>query len=162
MEFVRKAAGPFPVGVWIALAALVLLMLAWGMQAFSLLDWDRAVDLGLQNERFGEDPAERAWATESRGLALADIVWPLPVTIVALVGLLRRRHYGLVAGVMAFAIGVYFPIFFAFQRWSTYRGTAVTALCLWTVPCLLGIWGLWANRDLSRPGPDACSQGGAT
>jgi len=152
MGFLRSQAGPFPLGVWIALVALALLMMAWAMQTYSLLDWDRAVDLGLQNERFGDDPVESAWAQESRGLALADLLWPLPVTLVALVGLLRKRPFGFVAGMMAFALGVYFPLFFAFQRWPTYRGTAVAALCLWTIPCLLGIWGLWVNRGVLRDG----------
>jgi hypothetical protein len=117
---------------------------------YSLIDWDGAVDAGLQNERFGGDPVEDAWARESWGVAIADMLWPLPMAIVALVGLVRRRFYGLVAGFMELAIGVYFPLFFAFQRWTTFPGTVIFALLIWGVPCLLGIAGLWANRGEFR------------
>jgi len=51
MGSLERKMGRFPLGVWIALAALLSLIMAWGMQAYSLLDWDGAVDLGIQNER---------------------------------------------------------------------------------------------------------------
>lgn len=150
MSHLQKKTGRFPVGVWYAVGALSLLMLAWCMQAFSLLNWNHAVELGIQNERFSDDPAESAWALESWGLAMADMAWPLPLTLIALTGVLRRRFYGFAAGVMACAIGVYFPLFFAFQRWHTFRGTVYSALILFSVPCLIAIAGLWANRDWFR------------
>jgi hypothetical protein len=150
MGIMNKAMGRFPLGVWIAVVAILALFLAWGMQAYSLFNWDHAVDLGLQNERFSGGPAERAWAKESWGLAVADMIWPLPIGIVALVGIFRKRLFGLVAGSMELAIGAYYPLFFAFQRWSTFRGTALVAICLWLVPSLLGLIGLWANRDYFR------------
>jgi len=147
MSVINKNVGRFPLGVWIAVVAIAALFLGWGMQAYSLYDWERAVELGLQNERFSGGPAERAWAKESWGVAVADMIWPLPIGIVALVGIFRKRLYGLVAGSMELAIGVYFPLFFALQRWSTFRGTAIAAICLWLVPSLLGLVGLWSNRD---------------
>ena len=52
MSVLNKAVGRCPLGVWIAVVAIVLLFLGWGMQAYSLFDWDSAVDLGLQNERW--------------------------------------------------------------------------------------------------------------
>lgn len=139
--------GRFPVGIWLALIAISLLFVGWAVQAYSLLDWDGAVDLGFQNERFDGDPVEQAWALESWGVAMADMLWPLPLGIVALIGIWRKRFSGLAAGLMELSIGVYFPLFFGFQRWSTFRETAVLALLLWVGPSLLGILGLWANRD---------------
>ncbi len=55
MHFLKKGTGPYPLGVLIALVVLAALFLGWGMQAYSLLNWNRAVDLGLQNERFTGD-----------------------------------------------------------------------------------------------------------
>jgi hypothetical protein len=133
--------------VWIAIVAILLIFLGWGMQAYSLVNWDRAVDLGLQNERFTGDAAERAWALESRGVAMADMLWALPVGIVALAGILRRKLYGFAAGLMELSVGVYFPLFFAFQRWALFRGTVLFALLVWALPSLLGILGLWVNRE---------------
>ena len=142
----HRKIGPYPLGVWIVFIVLLAVFLGWGMQIYSLFNWDGAVDLGLQNERFTGDAVERALAKESWGVAMADILWPLPISIVALIGLLRTRLFGFVACFMVFAISVYFPIIFAFQRWMTYRGTALLALVLWTVPSLVGIICLWANR----------------
>jgi hypothetical protein len=116
------------------------------MQAYSLLNWEGALALGFQNESFDGGPAERAWALESWGVAMADMLWPMPITIVALFGVLRARFFGFVFAMMAFSIGVYFPLFFAFQRWATFPGFVIVALTLFTLPCLLGIAGLWANR----------------
>lgn len=146
MTILRKPLGHFRLGVWLALAALVLLGLAWGMQAYSLLNWDNAVDLGLQNERFTGDAAERAWAKESWGIAMADMLWPMPLTFVAFVGLLRKKTYGFAAGLMAMAIGVYFPLFFAFQRWAVFPETVIAGVALFALPSLAGIMGLYANR----------------
>jgi len=138
--------GRFALGVWVATIALLSLCLAWAMQAYSLADWNGALELGLQNEGFDGDPEERAWALESWGVAVADLLWAMPLTIIALFGITRNRLYGFVLGMMAFAVGVYFPLVFAMQRWNSYRDTAIIAVLLWTFPCLLGIAGLWKNR----------------
>ena len=147
MNILNKGIGPYPLGVWIALVVLIALFLGWGMQAYSLLNWDGAVDIGLQNERFTGDAVERAWAHESWSVAVADILWPLPIGIVAFIGLLRKRLFGFAAGLMEFAIGVYFPLIFSFQRWTTYRDTVVAAIFLWAIPSVLGVICLWSNRD---------------
>jgi len=126
MKMLKEEVDRFPFGVWIAIVALLALFLGWGMQAYSLFNWDGALYLGLQNERFTGDAAERAWAQESWGVAMADMLWPLPIGIVAF---------------------IYFPLVFAFQRWATYPETVVAAIFLWTIPSLLGIIGLWENRE---------------
>ena len=134
-------------GIWIALMALAILFLVgWAGQAYSLLDWDGAVALGLQNDRFTGDAVEQTWAKENWGIAAADMLWPLPLCIIAFWGLVRKKPYGYAAGLMEFAIGVYFPLVFTFNRWSDYPGTAFAALALFLIPSLLGTAGLWANR----------------
>ncbi len=127
--------------------AMVLLLLACGMQAYSLIDWDGAVELGLQNERFDEGDVEEALATNDRGVALADMIWLLPLCVLALVGILLRRPFGSSTVLMGLSIGVYFPLIFLFQRWETYPETAAAALILWTIPSILGIVGVLSNRE---------------
>jgi len=146
MNILNKSIGRFPLGIWIAFIALMFTFLAWFMQAYSLINWEGAIKLGVQNESFSGDAAERALANVERGIALADMVWPLPIAVVASIGLLRKKLIGFVAGMMEFAICVYFPLFFAFQRWSTHRDVVLGALFLFAIPSLLGIVGLWANR----------------
>lgn len=145
MNILKKNINRYPLGIWIAIVALILIFLAWLMQAYSLLDWEAAVDLGLQNERFSGDAAERAIADVERGVAIADIIWALPLTIIAFIGLLRKKHFGFITTLMVFAICVYFPLFYLFRE-SMDTETVLAALFLWAVPSLLGIIGLWVNK----------------
>lgn len=135
-----------PSGIWLVLLALMLILLGMIMQAYSLICWDHAVDLGLQNDRFNGDPVENARALESWGVAVADIVWLLPLTLFAIWGVARRRLSGFAAGFMVFAIAVYFPLVFAFQRWQSHPGTVAMACVLWILPSLAAIAGLWIHR----------------
>ena len=97
MKILTKEAGPYPVGVWIA---------------------------------------------------LADIFWPLPLTIIALIGVMKRRLIGFVEAMMDFSVCVYFSLFFAFQRWNTHPDVAQAAIILFAIPSILGILGLWINQKL--------------
>lgn len=147
MKVLKKKINQYPLGIWIAIVALILISFAWLMQGYSLLDWDAAVALGVQNERFTGDAAERAIADVERGVALADIVWALPLTIMAFMGLLRKRFIGFITAMMVFAICVYFPLFYLFRE-SMDTETVLAALFLWAIPSLLGIIGLWVNKEI--------------
>ena len=147
MKVLKKKINQYPLGIWIAIVALILISLAWLMQGYSLLDWEAAVALGVQNERFTGDAAERAIADVERGVALADIVWALHLTIIAFIGLLRKRFIGFITAMMVFAICVYFPLFYLFRE-SMDTETVLAALFLWTIPSLLGIIGLWVNKEI--------------
>ena len=147
MKLLRKEISRFPLGIWIALIALLLIFLAWIMQSYSLIDWEGAVKLGVQNESFTGDAAERALADVERGVAIADIIWVLPITIVAFIGLLRKKFIGFVAAMMVFAVCVYFPLFYAF-RVSMDFNIMLAAIFLWAIPSLLSIIGLWSNRKI--------------
>lgn len=137
-----------PLGIWITLLALLLIMLAWLMQGYSLLNWEKAVELGLQNSSFLGNDIELAWATKERGEALADLLWPFPLTLIAIIGLWKRKIVGFVASMMVFAICIYFPLFYVFQVWDIHRETAVMAVIIWGIPSILGIIGLWANKSI--------------
>jgi hypothetical protein len=151
MNLLRKYLGKLPLGIWIVLMALLLICLAWIMQAYSLYNWESAVRHGLQNGNFLGDAAEKLWAQKEKGEAIADLIWPLPLTIIALVGILKKRFFGFIAAMMTFAICVYFPLFYIFQIWDSYRETAMAAMLLWGIPSVLGIAGLWANRRTFSP-----------
>lgn len=148
MKILRNQIGPLPLGLWMAIIALLLTFLAWIMQAYSLLDWENAVKLGLQNGSFAGNAAEKALATKERGEAIADLIWPFPIAILALYGLIKKKFIGFVAAMMAFAICIYFPLFYIFQIWETHPETVLGALFLWGIPSLLGMIGLWANRNI--------------
>ena len=145
MSVLNQTMGRFPFGIWIAFVALILCFLAWLMQAYSLIDWESAVKLGLQNGSFNGDSVDQALATKEKGEAIADLLWPLPITFIAFVGLWRKKLYGLVASMMEFAICIYFPLFYVFQLWDTYLDTALGAVFLWATSSVFGIIGLWVN-----------------
>ncbi|MCP4219033.1 MAG: hypothetical protein GY765_30645 [bacterium] len=148
MEILQKNTGRRPLGVWLAIIALLLLLvIGFGGQAYSLMDWDGAVDMGLQNDRFSGDSVERTLAKVEKGVCIADMIWPLPILLLALFGLFKRKFYGFAAGLMGLSIGGYFPLFFLFQRWDTHLETVILALCLFALPSYLGIIGLWSNRE---------------
>jgi hypothetical protein len=147
MNLLKREIGRFPLGIWIALIALLLTFLAWLMQTYSLLDWEGAVKFGVQNESFTGDAVERAIADVERGVAIADIIWALPITIIAFIGLLRKKFIGFVAAMMVFAVCVYFPLFYTFRE-SMNFDIVLAAIILWAIPSLLGVIGLWSNRKL--------------
>ncbi len=149
MNLLKKEIGRFPLGIWIALIALLLTFLAWIMQTYSLLDWEGAVNLGVQDESFTGDAAERAIADVERGVAIADIIWALPITIIAFIGLLRKQFIGFVAAMMVFAVCVYFPLFYTFRE-SMNFDIVMIAIILWAIPSLLGVIGLWSNRKFFK------------
>jgi hypothetical protein len=148
MIFLQKQIGKIPIGIWLALIALCLIFFGWIMQAYSLLDWESAVKFGLQNNSFYGDGIEQVNANKERGEAIADLLWPFPLTIIAFIGLIRNKFYGFVAAMMEFAICIYFPLFYIFQLWNTHLETAIVAVILWGIPSLLGIIGLWSNRKI--------------
>lgn len=148
MKIFRKELGRFPLGIWVAFIALILISLAWIMQAYSLSNWESAVKLGLQNASFSGGAEEALQAQKDKGIAIADLLWPLPLTVIALIGILKKRVAGFIASMMTFAICVYFPLFHIFQLWSSHWETAIAAALLWAVPSLFGIAGLWVNRHL--------------
>ncbi len=147
MSFLNRKICGFPIGIWIALAALMLAFLGWVMQGYSLLDWEGAVKLGLQNSSFKGDAVEQVLANKERGEAIADLLWPLPIFVIAIIGILKKKIIGFTAAMMEFAICIYFPLFYTFQIWHTYKMTVIAALFLWAIPSILGILGLWTNRN---------------
>ena len=147
----QKKIDRHPIGIWIALIALSLTFLAWIMQAYSLLNWESAVNLGLQNGRFNGNAFDQALANKEKGEAIADLLWVLPLNIIAFIGLMYKRFIGFVAAMMVYAICVYFPLFYIFQIGNVFPETAIGATILWAIPSILGIIGLWSNRNIFKP-----------
>ena len=131
----------------IAFIALLLICIAWAMQTYSLIDWEGAVSLGVQNESFDGNATEQALADVERGIAIADILWAFPLTIIAFIGLFRKKLIGFIASLMTFSICIYFPLFYAFRE-NIDSDVVLIVIFLWAIPSFLGIIGLWQNRKL--------------
>ncbi len=140
----------YPIGIWIAFLALISIAGAWIMQAYSLYDWETAVKLGLQNGSFEGDHLSQAMASKEKGEAIADLIWALPLTIIAFIGLTKKKLIGFIAAMMTFAICIYFSLFYLFQLYDTFIETAIGALILWGIPSFFGMIGLWVNREILK------------
>ena len=99
----------------------------------------------LEKELLEQLPPDCISVDVERGVAIADVVWALPLTIVAFIGLLRKKYIGFITALMVFAICVYFPLFYLFRE-SMDAETVLAALLMWAIPSLLGIIGLWKNK----------------
>lgn len=147
MELLRKTISKFPIGIWLALVALFLALLGWGMQAYSLINWEAARELGLQSGTFSGSEIDKIIAQKEWGEAVADLIWPLPLGILAIAGILKKRFYGLAAALMEFSVCIYFPLFYLFQVGGTNPETVIAAMILWAIPSAIGIAGIISNKD---------------
>lgn len=85
-------------GVTAGIVLILLGLVAWGGQLVSVVSWDRAVRLGLQE---AEDNVEPAFLADARAEALWDVftLWPLIVAGALLAaGSSEWPFFGLVGG----------------------------------------------------------------
>lgn len=149
-----------PLGIWVAIFAILFtLIAAGGGQVLSLVDWDLAVRLGLQEyDRHAADLTQRALAEVEWGTALADVLLILPLLGAGLIGVLCRRYWGMLLAMMGAACWVYMFLAYGAQRvglafragvgdWGDYATLIGAFALLGLIPSLLTLWGLAANAD---------------
>lgn len=166
-RIMKYRVGGHPLGIWLALFSMLFALLAGvGGQVFSLYDWDLAVRLGLQEH----DPQsvaldQRLLAQMEWGVCVADAILVAPLLTAALAGVVCRRRWGLLAGLMAAICWVNLFLVYTAQRyalvfrggmgeWGDYAGFVWAFAVVGLVPSVLTIWGLAANADrfaVARP-----------
>ncbi len=130
MNLLMHQLGPFPIGIW---AVLAMLLVGGGVftifgQALSLLNWDTALRLRLQEDsRTSEDPVERTMGAMSQGEAFADVVQG-SLIVVAFAGILLKHPVGFISGVVQGVIWVYVTFLVLSQRWMLYRWSVVDSM----------------------------------
>ncbi len=123
MEFLRKPLGRFPLGLWAALFFLVVsgLGLTIFAQGLSFFHYQGALSIGLQEDLPNSpDLVERAMAAVSWGEAGADIIIQGALIILALIGIIRKRWWGLSAGLAQAIIWIYVTLMVPLQRIGLY------------------------------------------
>lgn len=143
--------GRFPWGIRAIIAFHLLNLLLWSVgQTGALLDYDRVADWGLQDARFLVDPVI---VQVNQGIALADTIVMLPLFALAVIGILMRRYFGLVASWLALGITVYWPVvFWSSQSFYSQAGTRHVPIAPATVivPAAFLVTGGWAGWYLAR------------
>ena len=143
MEETRK----FPFGVKFIIGFHIFSVVIWFFgQTLAVFMYDKTAEWGLQGSRAVLDPA---LVEVNRGIGLADTILMLPLFIVAIIGLLKRRFYGAVMSWLVFGITLYWPIIF----WCTqsfyksngiaHQPTSLLTIILPGVIVLIAAWGSW-------------------
>ena len=123
MSFLTRPAGRFPIGIWIVVVLFFLSGFIFTLfgQGLSVLSWDTALALGLQEDsRTSPDIVERSIGAMSQGEAGADFLVQGALFLLTIIGIFRRKFYGYVAGMAQGVLWIYVTFMVIFQRLTFY------------------------------------------
>jgi hypothetical protein len=150
-----KETSRLPFGVKFIIGFYVVSFILWLIgQTGAVVAYDTVAAWGLQDPRALVDPVI---VEVNRGIGLTDTLVMLPLYLVAIAGLLRRRFFGAVTSWLVFGMSLYWPIvFFASQGFYARAGmehvpTTVAVATLPIATMLIAGWGSWylaRNRGL--------------
>jgi hypothetical protein len=132
-------------------------------QVLSVVSWDTALALKLQEDSpDSADPAERALGAVSQGEAGADVIVQGALIALTVLGIVRKKFYGYVAGMAQAVIWIYVTLLVTFQRVTFFtwglspdlsRAAHVAPLMVLfaLVPGVLVLIALTANRGYFDP-----------
>lgn len=135
------------IGFWalISFSVLLLIFLLIG-QTFSLFNYEAAVSLGLQES--AEEITEVGIAF-AKGFAFGDTLAYIPLLLFGIIGLLKRKKWGVYLMFASCAISVYWPLV---HLYAIYIGKDVITLhpekyisfpITLSIIILYGLWGMW-------------------
>lgn len=130
---------------------ILIVGLIWGVwlilgQTMSFINYDFTVSISMQESK---DIIGEMGVAINKGFGVADTLIYLPLWLAGLVGLWRKKAWGLFLMAAAFGITAYFPVvclfWLLFARGITdFRFTNFTTYTiLLTIFTLYGLWGLW-------------------
>ena len=90
---VKMANTKRPMGIWVVFILLIMaFFLGVGGQGLSVISWDTALSLGLQeDDPESENVMERSLVPIEWGTAMADVILQTTFILLAFYGLFRRR-----------------------------------------------------------------------
>ncbi len=132
----------------------ILAILLLASQTLALIDYDLAISLGLQETVDEISEMGIVWA---KGFAFGDTVIYLPLLIIGIIGVLKRKKWGLFSLFGSMAISVYWPlvhlhaIYYGHSVFNLSPEKYVTFFVLLPLIVIYGLWGMWflyRNRDI--------------
>ena len=134
-------------GFWmlISISVLLLVFLLIG-QTFSLINYNTAVRLGLQEsvEEIGQ-----VGIAFAKGFAFADTAAYIPLLLSGVIGLLKRKKWGVYVMFASCAISVYWPLAHLFAIYIERDAITLQSEKYISFPITLsliilyGLWGMW-------------------
>jgi hypothetical protein len=115
-------------------------------QTLSLIDHDITVSLGLQESKEEISDVGIAFA---KGFAFGDTVIYIPLFLIGITGLFRRRSWGIFSMFGALAITVYWPLVHLFAIYAGKSsmhlspGKYLSYSIMLPLIALYGLWGMW-------------------
>jgi hypothetical protein len=96
------------ISFWVLiLATIVLIIFLTAGQTLSLIDYDLAIDLGLQES---EKEIGKVGIAFAKGFALGDTIFYIPILVLGILGLIKGKKWGALFMFGGLAISVYWPI----------------------------------------------------
>lgn len=146
-----------PIGIKVIIGVHLFSLVIWLVgQTGAVVAYDTVAGWGLQDSRALIDPVI---VEVNRAIGLADTIIMLPLFVVATIGLLRRRFYGVVTSWLAFGMTLYWPVVFwcsqGFYAAAGIRHQSLSAptIILPATLMLIAVWGTWylaRNRAMFR------------
>ena len=135
------------IGFWILISIGILLSLMFLVgQTLSLFNYDLTVKLGLQEsvEEIG-----KVGIAYAKGFAFGDTIFYIPLLIIGIIGLIKRKSWGLYSMFGSLAITVYWPVVHLFT--ISIERTAITLTpekyisysIILPLIAIYGLWGMW-------------------
>ncbi|WP_273565689.1 hypothetical protein [Maribacter halichondriae] len=137
--------GDLKLSILVILSIVLTLFLLVG-QAFSLINYDFIVSLGLQESIDEVTAVGIAWL---KAFALGDTLVYIPLLIMGIIGLLRRKKWGFYAMMSSLAISTYWPvvnlsaIYFGRNDMALDADKYVSFSIILPLISLYGFWGIW-------------------
>ena len=134
-------------GFWILISIGMLLILMFLLgQTLSLVDYDLTVSLGLQES---EEEISNVGIAYAKGFAFGDTIFYIPLFVIGIVGLLKRKIWGLFSMIGALAVSIYWPIVHLFaifigkDAMNLMPEKYVSYSIILSIIILYGLWGIW-------------------
>jgi hypothetical protein len=143
------------VGFWalITVATVLVVFLIMG-QTLSLIDYDLALSLGLQES---EKEIGKVGIAFAKGFAFGDTIFYIPLLVLGILGLLKGKKWGTVLMHSALGISVYWPMVHLYAIYIDTEAITLNPEKYISFPIvltLITIYGLWGTYYLYKNSRD--------
>lgn len=132
------------VGFWaLILVAMVLVVFLIIGQTLSVIDYDLALSLGLQES---EEEIGNVGIAFAKGFAFGDTIFYIPFLVLGILGLLKGKKWGTFLMLVALGITIYWPIVHLYAIYIDTEAITLNPEKYISFPIVLGlitIYGLW-------------------
>ena len=144
---IMQTKAKIPLGIKTIIGFHLLNIILWTIgQGGAVISYDTVAEWGLQDLRNIIDPAI---VEVNKAIGLADMIILIPLFIVSVFGLWRKKFYGIIFSWLALGITLYWPtVFFCSQYFYGEGGikhahTPISTIILLSVILIFALWSCW-------------------